>query len=74
VTKILSGDSHSRFSQIKDKNSLSSHISYFPDTLHESWNIRQRRRTRATTLMGRDVFHGFEVTKLSFFTLINSSQ
>ena len=35
MTKILGDDSHSHFSQIKDKNSLSSHISYLPDTFDE---------------------------------------
>ena len=49
MTKILGGDSHSCFSQIKDKNSLSPYISYLLDT-----NLRveysSRRRIRATTL------------------------
>ena len=46
VTKILDGNSHVRFSQIKNKNSLSFHISYLPDA-YLRVEYSSRRRTRA---------------------------
>jgi hypothetical protein len=48
VTKILGDDSHSSFSQIKNKNFLSPHISYLPDRYIDEVEYSLQRRTHAT--------------------------